>query len=291
VVLERVHRFEAGSPIASLAGLVREGDADGVVDLLARADADQLRWIDPDDVAGRDELSSEIVDHARRVITAARSGRAEEALAELAAHAVLSATRLGPTGVATWNQEVERRLAADPGFDVAGAWYPGRPIIVTANDYLNQVSNGDIGVTVVHERPQVAFPAGDGVRLLDPSRLDRIETWWAMTIHKSQGSEFDHVVVVLPPPPSPILTRELLYTAVTRARTRVTILASESSIRAAIDRPVSRASGLADRLHLATPAPSGISAPREVEAPRDVEAAPVQAPPDPRPDDPQLSLF
>jgi len=114
------------------------------------------------------------------------------------------------------------------------------------------VSNGDVGVTVVHERPQVAFPAGDGVRVLDPSRLDRIETWWAMTIHKSQGSEFDHVVVVLPPPPSPILTRELLYTAVTRARSRVTILASEAAIRAAIDRPVSRASGLADRLRLAT---------------------------------------
>ena len=76
------------------------------------------------------------------------------------------------------------------------------PVIVTANDYLNQVSNGDVGVTVVHERPQVAFPSGDGVRLLDPSRLDRIETWWAMTIHKSQGSEFGHVVVVLPPPPS-----------------------------------------------------------------------------------------
>ncbi len=283
VVLDRVHRFEAGSPIASLAGQVRSGDADGVVDLLAGSDPDQLRWIDPDDVAARDELSAEVVDHARRVITAARSGRAEEALAELTGHAVLSATRLGPTGVAAWNQLVERRLAADPGFDLSGAWYPGRPIIVTANDYLNQVSNGDVGVTVVHERPQVAFPTGDGVRVLDPSRLDRIETWWAMTIHKSQGSEFGHVVVVLPPPPSPILTRELLYTAVTRARSRVTILASEASIRAAIDRPVSRASGLADRLRLATLDPLDVGA---VGVP---QARPPL--PDPRPDDPQLSLF
>ena len=252
VVLDRVHRFDAGSPIARLADLVRQGDADSVVDLLGGTATAELRWIDPDDVAASDQLSDEVVDHARRVITAARAGHAQDALAELAEHAVLSATRLGPTGVAAWNHDVERRLAADPAFDVAGAWYPGRPIIVTANDYLNQVSNGDVGVTVVHERPQVAFPAGDGVRVLDPSRLDRIETWWAMTIHKSQGSEFDHVVVVLPPPPSPILTRELLYTAVTRARSRVTILASEAAIRAAIDRPVSRASGLADRLRLAT---------------------------------------
>ncbi|MGZ4703887.1 MAG: exodeoxyribonuclease V subunit alpha [Acidimicrobiales bacterium] len=268
VVLDRVHRFEAGSPIAGLAAHVRAGDADAVVGLLTRARPDELRWIDPDDAAACDALALEVVDHARRVLLAARAGRAEDALAELAEHAVLSATRLGPTGVTAWNQQVERRLAADPAFDVTAAWYPGRPIIVTANDYLNQVSNGDVGVTVVNERPQVAFPAGDGVRLLDPSRLDRIETWWAMTIHKSQGSEFGHVVVVLPPPPSAVLTRELLYTAVTRARSRVSILASEPAIRAAIDRPVSRASGLAERLRLAAPAPVDL-APSIDEAPPD----------------------
>ncbi len=302
VVLDRVHRFDAGSPIARLADLVRQGDADAVVDLLGGAVADELRWIDPDDTRGCERLSEEVVDHARRVITAARSGRAQDALAELAEHAVLSATRLGPSGVVAWNHEVERRLAADPAFDVAGAWYPGRPIIVTANDYLNQVSNGDVGVTVVHERPQVAFPAGDGVRVLDPSRLDRIETWWAMTIHKSQGSEFDHVVVVLPPPPSPILTRELLYTAVTRARSRVTVLASAEAIRAAIERPVSRASGLADRLRLATgapepepqpePAPAQEPEPQPEPAPAPApEPEHVPEPPDGSADGPQLSLF
>ncbi len=273
VVLDRVHRFEAGSPIAALAGHVRDGDADAVIELLTAADPEAVRWIDPDDRAGCDLLTGEVVDHARKVIAAARAGRAEDALTELTAHAVLSATRLGPIGVAAWNQEVERHLAVDRGIERAG-WYAGRPIIVTANDYLNQVSNGDVGVTVVHERPQVAFPAADGVRLLDPSRLDRIETWWAMTIHKSQGSEFGHVVVVLPPPPSPILTRELLYTAVTRARTRVTLLASEAAVRAAVGRPVSRASGLADRLQRAATA-SAVDA--------EVERL--------TPDDPQLSLF
>jgi exodeoxyribonuclease V alpha subunit len=95
---------------------------------------------------------------------------------------------------------------------------------------------------------RVALATGGGARLVAPARLDRWETWWAMTIHKSQGSEFPHAVVSLPAPGSPILTRELLYTAVTRARERLTVIGGEESIREAIDRPVARASGLRDRL-------------------------------------------
>jgi len=128
-------------------------------------------------------------------------------------------------------------------------------LMVTANDYLNDVFNGDVGVVVRvagvggrPARPQVAFDGVDGARLIDPTRLDRLETQWAMTIHKSQGSEFDHVVVALPEPPSPILTRELLYTAVTRAKRAVTVIASEAAVRAAVGRPVARASGLTARL-------------------------------------------
>jgi exodeoxyribonuclease V alpha subunit len=94
----------------------------------------------------------------------------------------------------------------------------------------------------------VAFGEPEAPRLLDPTQLDRVETQWAMTIHKSQGSEFDHVVVTLPEPPSPILTRELLYTAVTRAREQVTLVASDAAVRAAVAQPVRRASGLAERL-------------------------------------------
>ena len=121
--------------------------------------------------------------------------------------------------------------------------------MVTANDYINHVFNGDVGVTVAGgPNLQVAFATTDGPRLVDPSRLVQIETWWAMTIHKSQGSEFGHVLVSLPDPPSPILTRELLYTAVTRARGRVTVLASRLALVEAISHPVSRASGLADLL-------------------------------------------
>jgi exodeoxyribonuclease V alpha subunit len=122
-------------------------------------------------------------------------------------------------------------------------------VLVTANDRVNGVFNGDTGVAVKgDEALEVALSSGDLLRRLAPSRLDRVETWWAMTIHKSQGSEFPHAVVALPEHQSPILTRELLYTAVTRARQRLTIVAGEDAVRQAIARPLTRASGLRSRL-------------------------------------------
>ena len=125
----------------------------------------------------------------------------------------------------------------------------GTPVMVTANDRANRLFNGDVGV-VVHtpDGPRVAVRSGDELRLLPIARLGSWETWWAMTIHKSQGSEFGHVVVSLPTVDSPILTRELLYTAVTRAKRQVTVVASEEIVRLAVGRPVARASGLSDRL-------------------------------------------
>lgn len=130
-------------------------------------------------------------------------------------------------------------------------WYSGRPVMVLRNDYLNGVFNGDIGVAV--REPDGEFHDVWFAREPDPigvpsARLGDYTTQWAMSIHKSQGSEFDHVVVTLPPPPSRILTRELLYTAVTRAKQRVTIVATEAAIREAVERPAARASGLTARL-------------------------------------------
>jgi exodeoxyribonuclease V alpha subunit len=112
------------------------------------------------------------------------------------------------------------------------------------------VANGDLGVVVDTDAGRrVAFPAaGHTVRLVPPARLEAVDTVHAMTIHKSQGSEFDEVVVVLPPEGSPLLLRELLYTAITRARSRVTVVATEGAVRAAVGRAVTRGSGLAERL-------------------------------------------
>lgn len=121
-------------------------------------------------------------------------------------------------------------------------WYDHRPVLVTANDAATQLYNGDVGVTLAIDGvPMVHFPASDGgVRSFMPSQLPAHETAWAMTVHKSQGSEFDHVLVVLPEADSRVLTRELLYTAVTRARRSVTISGSDRMIEAAIHRSVVR---------------------------------------------------
>lgn len=264
VTLETVHRFAADSPVGRLASAIREGHVDGVIALLSGRGADgavddpdgsveRVSWLDPGDDAGVDGVRRVVLAHAADLVDLGRAGRVDDALASLGSVKVLCATRRGPAGVDTWNTWVEQQLRL--GGRMRRRYSSGRPLMVTANDYLNEVFNGDVGVVVRvggaggrPARPQVAFDGVDGARLIDPTRLDRLETQWAMTIHKSQGSEFDHVVVALPEPPSPILTRELLYTAVTRAKRAVTVIASEAAVRAAVERPVARASGLTARL-------------------------------------------
>jgi exodeoxyribonuclease V alpha subunit len=250
VVLERVHRFAADSAIATLADAVRTGDTDGALGVLADPDHLDVTRVDPADPPAMAAIRAQVVDNAAAVTTAALAGDAAVGLERTTECKVLCATRFGPLGRDAWRDRVERHLvAAVAGFTMSARWYVGRPVIMTRNDYLTGVSNGDTGL-VVHqdEGPVVAMAHRDGLRTLSPSQLDSAQTWWSMTIHKSQGSEFDHAVVSLPDRDSPVLTRELLYTAITRGRSRVTVVATEAAIRAAVDRPVARASGLADRL-------------------------------------------
>ena len=163
---------------------------------------------------------------------------------------LLCAHRSGPHGVATWRARVEAWLTRSiDGYNPHG-WYAGRPLLVTANDYNLGLFNGDTGVVVSDgpDRLQSAFERRGEIVHVSPTRLSAVETLYAMTIHKSQGSQFGEVVVILPDETSPILTRELLYTAVTRAERSVTIVGTEAAVRSAVDRPVNRASGLRDRL-------------------------------------------
>ena len=122
----------------------------------------------------------------------------------------------------------------------------GRPLLVTANDYTADLYNGDTGVIIAAPDGQMhaAFARGNGIIELPTARLDTVTTLRAMTIHRGQGSQFDAVTVILPPADSPLLTRELLYTAVTRARHRIRVIGSEDAVRAGIERQVRRASGL-----------------------------------------------
>ena len=248
-VLRTMRRFEGDSTIAALADAVRTGDGSRVLTLLGEGN-DDLRWFRPEDTDGLVEVVGDLVAVGEELVAAALEGDADTALEAAARVKVLAATRRGSLGMYDWTDRIERGVAGRlSGFLLDRRWHVGRPVLVTANDPANRVFNGDTGVVVEgDEGMEVAFGTGDGVRTLTPSRLDRVETWWAMTIHKSQGSEFPHAVVSLPDDRSPILTRELLYTAVTRARDRLTVVGSAEALERAIARPLARASGLRDRL-------------------------------------------
>jgi exodeoxyribonuclease V alpha subunit len=250
VVLDHGYRF--GGKIAPLAAAIRDGDGDAVMKLLGAGHEDVV-WIDAD--PARPEapaaVRSRALAAARSVMTAARAGDGPAALAALGTFRILCAHRRGPYGVSTWTARVEGWLqdGADE-FSAAERWYVGRPLLVTENDYELGLNNGDTGVVVAGAdgRVMASFERGGEPALVSPSRLGAVDTVYAMTIHKSQGSQFDAAAVLLPEDGSRILTRELLYTAATRARSRLILVGSEETIRAAVARPVARASGLATRL-------------------------------------------
>ena len=185
---------------------------------------------------------------------AARAGDSAASLQALSRFRILCAHRRGPYGVTSWTARVEGWLQdGAAGFDAGERWYVGRPLLVTENDYELGLANGDTGVVVAAGEGRVlaSFDRGGGNEepvLHSPSRLGTVDTVFAMTIHKSQGSQFLDAAVLLPEPGSRILTRELLYTAATRAQRRLILVGPEETIRAAVARPVARASGLGARL-------------------------------------------
>jgi exodeoxyribonuclease V alpha subunit len=213
-------------------------------------------WLDHPAGASASSLRGPITEWTGRLIDAARRGDRAGALAELGRHRLLCAHRRGAHGVSEWNGLIERWLTEDwPELAGQGSWYAGRPVLVTANDYSLRLFNGDTGVTVAGNydsaasRVSVVFDdGGNPPRPVSPSRLANVETVYAMTVHKSQGSEFDRVTLLLPPPTSRLLTRELLYTAITRARHGLFVVGTEDAIRVAVDRRIARASGLTARL-------------------------------------------
>jgi exodeoxyribonuclease V alpha subunit len=249
VVLRRVYRF--GGAIAGLAEAVRTGRADEALDRLA-ADDGTVTWIDRDVAAdglsaGLEPVRGAAVANGRALVEAARAGQAATALEALGGFRLLCAHRHGPAGATTWRATVEGWLDAEVGgLADGGPWYAGRPLLVTENDYGLRLFNGDTGVVVAApgDRVVAAFERGGEVVEVSPTRLAAVDTVYAMTVHKAQGSQFDTVAVVLPGPESPILTRELLYTAITRARHALLLVGTEASVRAAVGRPIARASGL-----------------------------------------------
>jgi exodeoxyribonuclease V alpha subunit len=225
------HRY--GEDIGGLAEAVRTGDADRVLELLSAAGELSL-------VAGTGELEAEVRWAGEELRAAAAAGDGAGSLRLLGRHRLLCAHRHGPYGVSHWNEQIGRWTGATPG-----EWRPGQPLLVTANDHENRLYNGDTGVVVdTAEGLRAAFSRNAGVELVPLSRLSSVAPAHALTVHRSQGSQYEAVTVLLPPATSAILTRELLYTAVTRASRRVRVVGSAEAVRAAVGRQVVRASGL-----------------------------------------------
>jgi exodeoxyribonuclease V alpha subunit len=238
------HRF--GASIGALAQAIRGGDADEALELLG-AGGQHVEWVDTDQPA--EHIRKVVVPQALRLRQAAVLGDVPAALATLEEHRLLCAHRRGPYGVAYWNRQVERWLSEETDLPLWASWYVGRPLLVTANDYGLGLYNGDTGVTVLRDGALRAAMAGaNGPFEFATSRLADVETMHAMTIHKSQGSQAAEVTVLLPPDDSRLLTRELLYTAVTRARSKVRLVGTAAQLRAAIERRAVRATGLSRRL-------------------------------------------
>jgi exodeoxyribonuclease V alpha subunit len=249
-VLVQGHRY--GDEIARVAAAIRAGEGDQVIELLAHSGG-AVTWIDEDPGTTRsiDAVRRGVVDAARAGIQAARRDEPAEALTALNSFRVLCAHRRGPMGVANWTARIESWLEAEiDGFSARERWYVGRPLLITENDRELRLYNGDTGVVIRtrDDRVMAAFERGGRPVLYSPTRLGAVDTVYAMTIHKSQGSQFATAAVLLPEPGSRILTRELLYTAATRAQSRLILVGAEATVRAAVARPVARASGLGRRL-------------------------------------------
>jgi exodeoxyribonuclease V alpha subunit len=268
VMLRESRRF--GGPIGQLALAVNRGQSDETLQLLSHDASAVLMHIAPAGAAqvvalavrnDAQQAQASYADYLRVV----RSGapRPDASISPVQAHTawvlevlqqferfrILCAVHDGDWGTRALNQGVARALAHEGLLTISGDWYAGRPVMVTRNDAALGVFNGDIGVVLPSAEPgaglKVYFLDGEQVRGVGVGRMAAVETAFAMTVHKSQGSEFAHTVVVLPPGSADLLTRELAYTAITRARQHLTVCEGASGLlQAALGRPTQRSSGL-----------------------------------------------
>ena len=246
------HRFRA--EIEALAAALQAEDADAVLEVL-RSSSQQVSFVE---AASEEELVEalrpDLVAAAAAVRERAEAEDADGALQALDRQRLLCAHREGPYGVRRWNGLVERWLAEDAGTDLAGGldragWYVGRPLLVTTNDYALDVYNGEIGVVVRQGLRRRVFISGSGrLARLRPGPARRRGDHARDDDPQGPGQPGRRVTVLLPEEGSRLLTRELFYTAITRAQEHVRVVGTEAAVRAAVTRRAQRASGLAERL-------------------------------------------
>jgi exodeoxyribonuclease V alpha subunit len=251
VILKKNYRFPAESGIGAAGRAVNAGKGEDAIAMFTGNAFPDIAW---HGVPKPDGLKKAVTGAAVEGYGAyLAAGTATEALRLFDTFRFLCALHKGPYGVAGINILIEAVLAGKGLIDPRQRWYRSRPVLITVNDYNMKLFNGDVGITFPDLEEggalRVFFPAADGVvRKVSPVRLPVHETVYAMTIHKSQGSEFDRIHMLLPGNDSPILTRELIYTGITRAREKVDLWGNEEIFVAAVSRRIERKSGLRETL-------------------------------------------
>jgi exodeoxyribonuclease V alpha subunit len=252
-LLERSYRFGPESGIGTLARYVNAGEGAKALEMLKAGAHADIAWraVAPRELKA--QLAAAAVEHLRDYFAAVRSNAPPKAVFALFdRYRVLCAHRRGLFGVTALNGMIEDALDAAHLVNLREAWYAGRPVMITRNDYAARLFNGDVGIALPDAsdgRLKVFFRSGgEGARAFAPARLPEHETVYAMTVHKSQGSEFGEVLLVLPTELSPIMSRELVYTGITRAMRRVEIWGDDAAFSEAVGRRLVRASALRERL-------------------------------------------
>ncbi|GAB3015239.1 exodeoxyribonuclease V subunit alpha [Bowmanella dokdonensis] len=248
VMLRKSHRFADDSGVGRLARAVNQGNFKDILLCLSGADERELDWRTLDSV---DVLVEQVCDELGGYFAAVRSGDIGGAFSLLGRQQLLCASRRGPWGVEQLNRRIELALTRRGWIRPEQDFYPGCPIMVGQNDYQVRLFNGDVGICMTDEQGLLKvwfMDAAGQFRALLPSRVPASQRLYAMTIHKSQGSEFEHAILSLGSLAQELVSKELLYTAITRARNRVTLYARAELLRDALQTHSLRGSGLAGRL-------------------------------------------
>jgi exodeoxyribonuclease V alpha subunit len=247
-LLTKSYRFDEESGIAQLAKEVNAGNADRALQVLSNEEYSDVKWLRADNEAElRSLLRTKIIDYFQKIVS---SNSADEALKHFNTFRILSAHRRGPWGIEYLNRLVEHILQQEGLISKYDQWYPGKPVIINVNDYRLGLRNGDTGLCLPdgEEGLKIHFRHEDDIRKIAPNRLPEHNKAFALTVHKSQGSEFDHVLLILPDVSSKVLSRELIYTAITRARSGIDMLANKTVLGETICKKLQRSSGLRARL-------------------------------------------